>query len=213
MEVLAAKLYKALLRNTFLQMVVPFFALTGLILILTPEQWYPDWFFPKLTGAGGLMYAASLLGSHFVFPVDEKKNLLILERKHRSLTRLQNYFAISLLLAFAGTLGLFRWPPYDMILHFVFPLLATIALSRFIFRWWDVPLKNAILRTVLIVAGASLAWELTEFISDATLGTAAFGDAGGSNILMDTLIDCALDGLGIASGVLAVKLRKKPWPY
>jgi|GEM_PF-2359464 len=206
-------LYKVLLRNRFLQFVVPFFAISGLFFVVTPESWYPEWFFPRLTGLGGMIYATVLLGSNLVFPIDRNSDLLTLERKHRSLTRLQNYFAISLLLTYGGTLGLYHWAPYDMIAHFAFPFLAMIALSRFIYRWWDIPLRTAIIRTILIVAGASLLWELTEYTSDHLLGTNSFGDEGGRNAFKDTAIDSSLDAAGIILGFILVKIRKKPWPY
>jgi hypothetical protein len=206
-------LYNALLRNAFFQFIIPLFALSGLFLMVTPASWYPAWFFPRMTGIGGLIYAAALLGSNFLFPINRNDDVHTLEHKHRALTRLQNYFAVGLLLSYIGTLGLYQIDsPYDKFLHFFFPFLAVIALSRFILHWWNIPLPIAIKRTVILVATGSLVWEGMEYISDIIFDTTAFGDNTGS-VVLDTLLDGSLDTLGIVLGVLAVKLRKKPFPY
>jgi len=207
------KLYFSLLHNLLLKIVIPFFIASGIFLLVTPNSWYLDWFFPRLTGVGALFDATIILAPFLIFRIDRSSTPEVITRQRRSRTRLQNYIAICALLGFAGTLGLFQLNfSYDKLIHFVIHFLFAIALSRFIYRWKDVSLERAIGITIFFLLATGTLWELLEFASDNIFGTAAFG-IHGQQIFIDTVFDGALDVFGIITGIVAVKLRKKPWPY
>ena len=199
--------------NPALATVVPLFLLAGIFLVVTPPEWYPAWFFSRLTGVGALLYALLILMPDLLFRIDPEADMEVQHRKVRSRARLQNYLALGCLLGITGTLGLYRFNfPFDKINHFLFPLLATIALSRFIYRWWDIPLRRALIITVCLVLFAAGVWELLEYSSDRIFGTVAFGQLG-LNIFIDTAMDSLLDIAGIYIGVWLVRSRRRPWPY
>jgi len=178
----------------------------GCVLLLADRSWYPPWFFPKLTGLGALVHAASVIAVRFVFREREQMSPERRKAHRRALRRLQLELAIALLACLMGSLGLYRLHrlgvPYDKILHFVVPALLTHGLARVLRGRRRRTLRSAALRACAILGIAAVAWELTEFIGDALLGTSAFGQEG-KNILMDTSVDLLLGAAGILLGAAA----------
>lgn len=192
---------------------VTFFFIAGVFLLLSPAQWYPDWFFPTLTGIGAFIYAFLLLWTEFLFPLRADLPPEAHERRFRSRRRLQNYLALGFVLGFSGTLGLYELDfPFDKVNHLLLSFLATVAISRFLYRWWELPLVRSIILTVFAVLFLSTLWEIIEYTSDVFLGTSAFG-LRGKEIYWDTFFDMTMNVGGVLVGIFAVLMRKKPWPY
>ena len=207
-------IYAAILRhNPFSKFAIYFFIVIGTVFLLSPPDLYPKWFFPRLTGIGALFCATVLIALAAFFRINPESDLATLNRKHRALRRLQTYTALVFILGITGTLGLYQLEiPYDKFLHLFQPFFITIALSRFLYRWKEMPLDRAIAITMVVVLLLSAGWELLEFTSDQIFGTQALG-LRGKEIFTDTIFNASLDLLGTLMGVAAVYLRKKPWPY
>lgn len=157
----------------FYKLVIAFFVISGLILLLTPHAWWPSFYDLPYMGWAALVcaLAIALVPAHFKTPL-----------------------AVMLLLNASGDMGLYELynygVPYDKVIHFASPLIATITLRKY-FSWKT---------TVLIVAAFALGWELFEFLADAIIKTHLFG-VFRHQVLEDTLMDLAMNTIGAILGL------------
>jgi hypothetical protein len=199
-------------RNPVLAISVSLFISIAIALLIIPLSWFPEWFFPRATAGGGFLYAFWLILINIVFPIPKNAGPTIARRKYRARRRLQNYAAVSCVLGFSGTLGLFELPiQYDKFNHFAVAFLITSSVSLFLYAWYNLPFKYCLMLAIGIMIIADVGWEIGEFLSDVHFGTEAFG-AHGHNTFSDTAWDGFSDALGIICAALAVHLRKRPWP-
>jgi hypothetical protein len=199
---------KDLLPRPELRLAFAGFLTLGVALLVAPRAWSPAWFFPRLTGAGAFGYALLLLLPRAVYATEDRPAPRDASRARRALTGVQLALAASSLLALGGSLGLFRLHrvgiPYDKLMHLAVPMLMTIVLSRFIRRWYTVRIRTSLASAAAIVGVTMIAWELTEYASDALFGTSAFG-VEGRHVALDTTLDLGLGVVGMALGAALVK--------
>jgi hypothetical protein len=199
-------------RNPVLAISVGLFISISLVLLLIPPAWFPQWFFPRATASGGFLYAFWLVLINIVFPIPKNICPTVAQRKYKARRRLQNYAAVCCVLGFSGTLGLFELPiPFDKFNHFAVAFLITSSVSLFFYAWYNLPITQCLIIAVGIMIIADIGWEVGEFLSDVKFGTQAFGTHG-QNTFSDTAWDGVFDVLGIICAILAVRLRKRPWP-
>ena len=109
-----------------------------------------------------------------------------------------------------GAIGLYYiWFYYDLVIHFVNPLLGTEFLFFLFHYWWKTdPNFWQMIRFILVAIAAVFLWEWYEVILDALLGTSMVGQPGESN---DTLTDIMAGVLGILCGVVLYNRPKWFW--
>ncbi|MEK7616106.1 MAG: hypothetical protein AAB420_02790 [Patescibacteria group bacterium] len=179
---------------TFWKIVVGFFILAGLVLLLTDKAIWPTYYDLPYMGWAALVCALAIWVLPKVGPWDPLK-----------VRPLQTALALILLFNASGDMGLYELYKYgfeyDKIIHFVSPLIATLALAR------AYGLRTAI---IIVVSGA-FAWELFEFLADTFIKTHLFG-VYRHQILRDTLTDIAMNVMGV---VLACVVDRKRiyWTY
>ena len=165
-------------KNYFPKFAIGFFVVSGVVLLATPHSWWPTFYDLPYMGWAALVCAAAI----FSFEVGPLKNPKV--------RPLQTALAVILLLNASGDMGLYELYrygfEYDKIIHFISPLIATLALAK-IFGF-----RRAI---VLVIVGA-VAWELFEFLADTFIKTHLFG-VYRQQIFRDTLTDLAMNLLGI----------------
>jgi len=202
---------RSALAHSYLGIVVTFFVLVGAVFLLTPPTWYPHWIASQVTGVGAFLYAFMIVLPAVVFTTNPTEDAQTTALQEAARTNLQICLSIIFLLALAGSCGLFELYqfgiPYDKLLHFFNTMLATMASSSFLFRWYKLSLPRAILIAALVVSLVNIGWEVVEYTSDTALGTDAFG-IDGKQWLADTLGDLASDAVGAIAGVVAIKFSK-----
>ncbi len=109
-----------------------------------------------------------------------------------------------------GAIGLYYiWFYYDLVIHFINPLLATEFLFFLFHYWWkQEPDFWQMIRFIFIAIGLVLLWEWYEAILDFLLGTSMVGQAGEAN---DTLTDIMAGILGVLVGVVLYNRPKWFW--
>ncbi len=108
--------------------------------------------------------------------------------------------ALILFLNASGDLGLYELYrygfEYDKVIHFVSPLIATLALAR----------VYGIRKAITIVISCAFAWELFEFLSDAIIKTHLFG-VFRQHVWSDTAGDLAMNGAAVGVAMLYHRRR------
>jgi hypothetical protein len=109
-----------------------------------------------------------------------------------------------------GAIGLYYiWFYYDLVIHFVNPLLGTEFLFFLFHYWWkEQPSFWQMIRFIFVAIAAVILWEWYEVILDALLGTSMVGQPGESN---DTLTDIMAGILGVLAGVVLYNRPKWFW--
>lgn len=160
-------------------MVIVFFILTGFVLLLTPKTFWPDFYDLPYMGWAALVCAAliAIAPAHYKTPL-----------------------AVILLFNASGDLGLYelyRWHfQYDKVIHFLTPVICVFALAP---RW-------GVWRTLAIVFGAAIAWELFEFLADTFIKTHLFG-VYRHQVVNDTIWDLVMNVLGVTTATLYLRRR------
>ena len=191
-------------KSKLLRAFIWIFLIAGAILIIGEKKWFPDFYDPKLFGIGSLVSAFIIILPALIFHSSEQK-------KKESLINLQLILSISLALNGLGSLGLFQLYKvgfeFDKLVHFTVAFIATIALSYFLFNWYNLDFKKSIILSALLLIFAGLIWELLEFTTDLILGTKTFGIYG-MDAERDTILDLVFDVLGAALAYLFLLFRK-----
>lgn len=202
--------------KTAIKIVSGFFAAAGLFLIFSPTTLYPEWFVSRLAGLGALIYIALIHSPLLIYKIKKTTPKNATPGQNAAVKRLQTYGALIALLNFAGTCGMFRLYrygiEYDKLLHFLTPFLLTIATVRFAHHWLSPNLTKNMAYVASMILMIGIAWEFFEYGADKIFGTHSFGQEG-NNILKDTALDGIFNGLGIATGLLLLKIRNKNWNY
>jgi hypothetical protein len=172
--------------NNFITKIFPkiaivLFLLVGIILLLTDESRWPDYYDLPYMGWASLVCAL----------------LILLCPK-----RLKLPLALVLMFNASGDLGLYELYKYgfeyDKVIHFMSPFIAMIVLIPIV----GVP------RAFLIVIAGALAWESFEFLADKFIKTHLFG-VYRHQIFRDTITDVVMNLLGITIGILFHRLHSQ----
>lgn len=198
----------------FLKVSIWMFLIGGFVLFVGDKKWFPDFYDPKFFGIGSLLSVFAIILPWLVFKFFGKDEDFLDAGKKESLLNFQIALSVSLMLNGAGALGLFQLYKigfeYDKLVHFAVAFIATIALSYFLFRWYNLDFKKSVILSAMLLIFAGLAWELFEFLTDLIVGTKTFGIYG-MDIERDTKLDLIFDILGavLASLILIFRKNKK----
>ena len=164
----------------FPNLAITFFVLSGIVLLVTPQAWWPSYYDLPYMGWAALVCAVAiaLVPTHFKTPL-----------------------AVMFLLNASGDLGLYQLYKhgfeYDKLIHFVTPLIATLALARM----WGMK------RAALIVVACAITWELFEFLVDQYFKTRIFG-VYHLFILRDTIMDIVFNMMGVMIAFAVTQFRR-----
>lgn len=183
--------------NKFIKLTVVIYVLMGVILILVPQNWFPDFYKPNFMAILAFVSAFLIVLPGFIFKSENA-------RKKHSLEKIQIILAIGLLINGLGGLGLYKLYligfQYDKLTHFITPLIFSVGLAYFLEAWFGLTLKKALVFSVAMVIFGSFLWEFLEWFSDYFFDTELLG-GGTGQILRDTLFDLMANAVGIFVGV------------
>lgn len=182
----------------------------GAILFWGDPNWFPSFYRPKIMAAASFMFALAIYMPRLIF-----RPASTLE-KERALQNLQKATAACLLLTSLGTLGLYQLYrigfEYDKLVHFLFTLIATLAIAGFASGWYGIKKSQALTIAVLLVLVGIGLWETIEFYADLILGIKIF-EVYSRGFGRDTILDMSFGVLGIIAGatILYKSAGRKPW--
>lgn len=169
-------------KSNFLSSIIAaLFLVVGVVLLITPQEWWPHYYDLPYMGWAVLACAGLVVVAprRFALPL-----------------------ASILLLNASGDLGLYelyrKGFEYDKVIHFLSPLIAMLTLLP-ILGWR---------RAALIIVGAALAWELYEFLADTFLKTHLFG-VYRHQVMKDTITDLIMNVCGVIMAA-CLKYLSKP---
>ena len=170
----------------------------GLILLLGPKDWFPIFYSPVFMGVVALVSPILIyLPKLFLKRSTPQKRSLILQ--------MRSVIAFSLIVNFAGELGLFQLYrygfEYDKFSHFIVSMLFAFILSEALREWEHLPLKKIIWLTLAIVFSFGILWEVFEATSDFLFKTQEWG-VYGKYLALDTYKDIGFNTLGALAGII-----------
>lgn len=193
--------------GNFVRFSVLTFALAGIILLSLDPESLPQFYAPRAMGTLSFMYAFFIILPALIYRLPNGIAKPSLEKRKLALINLQTAIAVSMFFDGAGGLGLYELHkvgiPYDKIAHFAVTAILIIALANFVMEWYAINITKAVVVSALVVMSGGILWEVSEFLSDAFLGTKRFGIRG-ENVLSDTAMDLVMDALGIAGASFLV---------
>lgn len=172
----------------------------GIVLTFGPQEWFPGFYNPSYMGVMAFLNAFILISLSWFFPVRDTRQKI-------AFMRTRTIFVVALLLNAAGALGLYKLYrigiPYDKFLHFLIPLLLTIALVHLRVGWRHSSLPAALSWSLIVVFTSGIGWEFWESFSDWIFGTQSWGIYQ-EYIVTDTAFDILMNTLGIltAAGIM-----------
>lgn len=177
----------------------------GLILLLLPENWFPNFYSPVFMGVIALVSPVLIyLPKFFLKRSTPQKRSLILE--------MRSVVAFSLIVNFAGELGLFQLYrygfEYDKFAHFIVSMLFAFILSKSLREWEHLPLQKIIWLTLGIVFSFGILWEVFEATSDFLFKTQEWG-VYGKYLALDTYRDIGFNTLGALAGIIVFAIPSK----
>lgn len=177
----------------------------GVILILAPQNWFPDFYKPNFMAILAFVSAFLIVLPGFIFKSKD------VHKKH-SLEKIQVIIAIGLLINGLGGLGLYKLYligfQYDKLTHFITPLIFTVGFVYFLKAWFGLTFKRALVFSVSMVIFGSFLWEFLEWLSDYIFDTELLG-GGTGQIVRDTVFDLIFNALGIIVGVFYLLRTRK----
>lgn len=190
--------------KNFLKFSSVILVIMGCILLLGPDCWFPNFYSPVFMGVIALLSPFLIyLPEFFLKKSTSQKRNLILE--------MRSVIAFSLLVNFAGELGLFQLYKYgfeyDKFAHFVVSMLFAFILGESLREWEQLHSRKLILVVFLIVFGSGMLWEIFEASSDFLFKTQEWG-VYGNHLALDTYKDMIFNSLGALAGIIVFKIPK-----
>lgn len=182
--------------------------LMGCLLLVLPKEWFPNFYSPIFLGVIALISPILIyLPKWILTRSTPRKRKLVLE--------MRSVIAFSLLVNFAGELGLFQLYrygfEYDKLAHFSVSMLFAFILSESLKEWEDFSLTKRLLITLLIVFASGILWEFFEASSDFLFKTKVWG-VYGKHLVTDTYTDIFFNTLGGIAGIIISLIPKKKLP-
>ncbi len=179
--------------------------LMGCLLLVLPKEWFPNFYSPIFLGVIALISPILIyLPKWILTRSTPRKRKLVLE--------MRSVIAFSLLVNFAGELGLFQLYrygfEYDKLAHFSVSMLFAFILSESLKEWEDFSLTKRLLITLLIVFASGILWEFFEASSDFLFKTKVWG-VYGKHLVTDTYTDIFFNTLGGIAGIIISLIPKK----
>lgn len=179
--------------------------LMGCILLVFPKEWFPNFYSPIFLG---VIAVISPLLIHLPKWILKRSS----PRKRKLVLEMRSVIAFSLLVNFAGELGLFQLYKYgfeyDKLAHFSVSMLFSFMLGESLKEWENFSVKKRILVTLLIVFASGILWEFFEASSDFLFKTKVWG-VYGQHLVTDTYTDIFCNTLGGIAGIIISLLPKK----
>lgn len=188
----------------FLRFASILLVLMGCILLICPKEWFPNFYSPIFLGIIAIISPILIyLPKFFLKKSTEKKRNLILE--------MRSVIAFSLLVNFAGELGLFQLYrigfEYDKFAHFAVSMLFAFIFGESLKEWERMSSKKVALITILVVFGSGIIWEFFEASSDFLFKTQVWG-VYGEHLVTDTYKDIFFNTLGALAGTIVFLIPK-----
>lgn len=176
----------------------------GLILLLAPGRWFPNFYNPVFMGVVAIVSPFLIyLPKLFLKKSTPQKRNLILE--------MRSVIAFSLLVNFAGELGLFQLYKYgfeyDKFAHFIVSMAFAFILGESLREWEQLHSRKLVLIVLLIVFSSGIVWEIFEASSDYLFKTQEWG-VYGKHLALDTYKDMIFNALGALAGIIVCKVPK-----
>ena len=176
----------------------------GLLLLFGQKSWFPNFYNPLFLGVIAVISPFLIyLPKFFLTKSSPKKRKLILE--------MRSVIAFSLLVNFAGELGLFQLYKYgfeyDKFAHFIVSMMFAFILGEALNEWGNFTPNKLVWFVFLVVFSSGLFWELFEATSDLLFKTQEWG-VYGKHLAGDTYRDIAFNTLGALSGIIIFKIPK-----
>ena len=177
----------------------------GLILLLGPKNWFPNFYNPVFMGVIALISPFLISLPKFILKkrTPQKRNLIM---------EMRSVIAFALLVNFAGELGLFQLYKYgfeyDKFAHFVVSMLFAFILGESLREWGHLHAKKLILIVFLIVFSSGILWEIFEASSDYLFKTQEWG-VYGKHLAMDTYKDMVFNALGTIAGMIIFMIPQR----
>lgn len=188
----------------FLRFASILLVLMGCILLFSPRAWFPNFYSPVFMGIIALVSPFLIYLPKFILrKSNPKKRKLILE--------MRSVIAFSLLINFAGELGLFQLYKigfeYDKFSHFLVSMMFAFILGESLKEWEHFSLRKRMLLVLLAAFGVGLIWEFFEASSDFLFKTEEWG-VYGQHLVIDTLKDIGFNTLGAIAGIIIFMIPK-----
>lgn len=176
----------------------------GLILIIAPSAWFPDFYNPIFMGIIALLSPILIYLPRFILTrTSPLKRKLILE--------MRSVIAFSLLVNFAGELGLFQLYrygfEYDKFAHFIVCMAFAFILGESLCEWEHLHAAKLLWIVFLVVFSSGILWEVLEASSDFLFKTQEWG-VYGEHLVLDSFKDLLFNSLGTLAGMLIFKIPK-----
>lgn len=176
----------------------------GCILLLGPNRWFPNFYSPIFMGVIALLSPFLIyLPKFFLKKSTPQKRNLILE--------MRSVIAFSLLVNFAGELGLFQLYrygfEYDKFAHFIVSMAFAFILGESLKEWEQFHSQKLMLLVFLIVFCSGILWEIFEASSNHLFKTQEWG-VYGNHLALDTYKDMIFNSLGALAGIIVFKIPK-----
>ncbi len=192
-------------QKVFLKFSSVLLVLTGLILLIAPSEWFPNFYSPVFMGIIALISPILIYLPKFILTrSNPQKRKLILE--------MRSIIAFALLVNFAGELGLFQLYKYgfeyDKFSHFIVCMAFAFILGESLREWEHLHAKKLVVIVFLIVFGSGIVWEIFEASSDFLFKTQEWG-VYGEHLVLDSYKDLLFNSLGALAGIVIFKIPKK----
>lgn len=177
----------------------------GLILFFGPKNWFPHFYNPNYMGVIAMLS-----------PVLIYLPKLILERgtpqRRKLVLQMRSVIAFSLLINFAGELGLFQLYrfgfEYDKFAHTIVCMTFAFILGETLNEWGNLGSKKIILIVFFTVFGSGILWEIFEASSDYLFKTQEWG-VYGQHLALDTYKDMVFNTIGAVAGIIVFVIPKR----
>lgn len=177
----------------------------GLVLLLGPESWFPNFYSPVFMGVIAIISPLLIQLPQFILTKSTP-------RKRKLILQMRTVIAAALLINFGGELGLFQLYKYgfeyDKFAHFVVCMTFAFILGESLREWEDLHSKKLMLTVFFIVFASGIVWELFEAASDYLFKTQEWG-VYGEHLLIDTSTDMIFDAMGALAGIIIFKIPKR----
>lgn len=176
----------------------------GFILLLGPSRWFPNFYSPVFMGIIAILSPFLIYLPKFILTrsTPRKRNLIL---------EMRSVIAFSLLVNFAGELGLFQLYKYgfeyDKFAHFIVSMLFAFILGESLREWKNLHSGKLVLIVFLIVFSSGILWEIFEISSDYLFKTQEWG-VYGEHLALDTYKDMIFNTLGALAGIIVFKIPK-----
>lgn len=179
--------------------------IVGLVLLFGPRHWFPNFYSPVFMGIIALISPFLIYLPKFILKksTPQKRNLIL---------EMRSVIAFSLLINFAGELGLFQLYKYgfeyDKFAHFIVSMTFAFILGESLREWGQLHSRKLVLVVFLIVFGSGIVWEIFEAASDYLFKTQEWG-VYGNHLALDTYKDMIFNTLGALAGIIVFKIPPK----